>query len=1709
LSPTNASEQQILGVLSSYDQRKAAEASKPQQNQGPIGGGVFGTILNNVLKPLEFLDKGRRIVTLGAEELAEAIGGREFASQVDPKTGKVLDTRSNWDKINDPRYGVGQLLGGTVGNITPWKGDDEWLNRISGFVGDVALDPLSYVSGIGGAVTKGGIALNKANRAGLAARALDAGNSATDVERFVRRGAGAVSDDFLSSIGAQRSAIRFNGPLASRNHISVKGPSSGPGLSVLATPGRVGDIARNTAPGRRMAALRTPKGLEESFDRLFHASGAMTTPGAANRVAIENATRVAQNTFKQVGAESLKPLRQKLQRLRDANKALIVDSVETGTPFADEALEALRGEYVKFLDELWVKAEAAGLNIAKRENYSPHILTRDAAKWLRNNGEQANRVGLVTEDLYHPSGVTMRRQFQPGQTIEVNGTPVRFDPGQPVTIEQVNRKFRDAGLNFDFYEHDPAIALEKYLDMLSSDVGQAVGIMSRAGKGSIRELTDEEMAMLGQSVLLRGGGKVQDGDIDEIRRQLGVEAPAGQPEILTAQPSMRVEPQRTKGGKTKLTQQGKTRLARGVTEADAENLDIEPLVRWADPIDETREYNKAMAAQAAEQSRRTGLVMDDTADTVDRLLTGTARDVQQQLTKSFEEARSTMYAARRKVIEMIEQVRSKNLQGEQLESAIAQIDRVMEDIANDIPAMDQALARAQDRARSQAIRQERDKLVKEYERLTAQIDDLRQGMRSGRASWLSSRADDLDAATRAPVEQARKAHDEAREAAADRVGLNQAIQARQKAIDEAGFARAQVDRGKTTQKRLDALVAKVKNLDDKVGRLSREVDADAAVVAAKRELSNAERHAARVPSTGAGTPNVKPPKLVGKEAEILTGSQPIAPPPPRAGELDDLLSQQARLGEREVALREAIDAGKEAVEKSKPVTAANKKVLAARGPKNQAALKKAEANLAAARRAEAETRGLPAMVSEYEKVKQQLNQANRRISQIDEYSFNSKSVFADEAAATRRKGATPDQVAAARKATRETMERNLDPGAQRRAEQLRAEANEAAGAGPRLIPGLAAQRDEIGQELTGIVNDPAVREAATQRGVDRLTKPIRDRQAEPRYNAALITGEDGFGRKLTGRRKAYAAELAEINKSLGDSYRILDEALTNRAAADEVFAESQRLVNKVNREVLGELDEGGQPLLANAPSRVEGMDAYERATLANVDALNSIIDASDLPIDVKVTAQHYLNQAIEAQEELRRLDLTQKRWESMREAGKRGELGRVVEAILDDGWSIPYPHLVGDNIAMSDELHRSFQQVRSAAFHKDFWPVIDTFTNLFKTYATLTPGFHVRNAMSAAFVNSAEGVPLKTQMRGARLMAAFRRADDPGAWLAKQDEDVRQAFEAAFGSGIGGRYTERGIGERGSARYKLSEKLFSNPVTRGGQWLGGMVEGSVRLPVALDAIAKGGSVEDALIRVTHRHFDYSQVSQFDEVAKRFIPFWTFMSRNLPLQMTMMYTQPRTFAKYNSFIRNARGDDEPGTPTYFAQTDAFRFGNASLGGLPMYLQPDFAHSRLDEDIEKILNITQNPGRMLSDFNPLLTAPIEFTTGKDIYTGRTFRDDDVRTTGLLETPIMLAAMASGNTKKTPEGNVAVEERFINMMRSLIPAYDRSVRLAPGAVTGDADRDANNRQLESYLRFFGFPVRQLSPEQQRAALRSGVSDQRREADLRRALALIDANS
>jgi hypothetical protein len=361
-------------------------------------------------------------------------------------------------------------------------------------------------------------------------------------------------------------------------------------------------------------------------------------------------------------------------------------------------------------------------------------------------------------------------------------------------------------------------------------------------------------------------------------------------------------------------------------------------------------------------------------------------------------------------------------------------------------------------------------------------------------------------------------------------------------------------------------------------------------------------------------------------------------------------------------------------------------------------------------------------------------------------------------------------------------------------------------------------------------------------------------------------------------------------------------------------------------------------------------------------------------------------------------------------------------------------------------------------------------------------------------MNTADDVPLLAQARGAKVWTQFMWAHKQGRgleFLEAQTPQMREAIKAVAASGAGGRYGEAGFADAGSSARKLWQIINSNPVTRGSQHLGEWVEGGVRLGMAMDSIAKGSSAETALQRISRIHFDYAQVSKMDKKMKQLIPFWTYYSRNLPLQIQMMYTQPKAYSWFMSAVGSAPQDEE-WTPEYWKQPGNFNTGKQLASGM-LYGNFDMPFSRSAEQIEDLVQLTQGDWQgSVSQFNPWFVSPAEWMSGQDFFTGARYDRNDPdsyqKLNGILGWAI--STLGTVTNQNDPAGRTYTP--FTNMIRSVLPMVDRSARMDPTGKIFDVEGQQSKEPMwASYARFGGAPIRVLTPEVQKSAQKSDYYD------------------
>ena len=476
-----------------------------------------------------------------------------------------------------------------------------------------------------------------------------------------------------------------------------------------------------------------------------------------------------------------------------------------------------------------------------------------------------------------------------------------------------------------------------------------------------------------------------------------------------------------------------------------------------------------------------------------------------------------------------------------------------------------------------------------------------------------------------------------------------------------------------------------------------------------------------------------------------------------------------------------------------------------------------------------------------------------------------------------------------------------------------------------LLDTLGKNRQRIQAEID---NTKRIAEDATVATSEALIE-VRDQISLVVKNVQAVIDEKG---KVTGPRVKNDANMATIESS----NKWLDEALA--------MTDPDQYTDRVGvTDVAGDLVNGTSEAAKFAYLFKMNYTPEQQATAALVAKAHSIEGRMLTAVENK--------QAVEA----------------MVRGARDMKFPAIMKQQIEEGWkeisnsgiAVPQP--------VADAMQRIMRLDKPDEWRK-FWSAWDTYTDVFKAYATLSPRFHVRNGLSATLMNYSDGVSTKSMIDGVKYWREFK--NNPSGWLdnvpEKERKMVAEAVMSTHASGAG-QYAEFKIGTKGTR----------NRVVQTSQKIGTTVEGSVRLGMAIDTLRRGGSFDEAVARINRVHFNYSDVSKVDGYAKKVIPFWTFMSRNIPLQMQQMWLKPRMYAIYGSAVRNFNdNDDNAIVPSYMMDSGAFK--SPIGGGL---ITPDMPWVSAQRDIMNLAS----PKGWISSSTPALKVPVELYSGEQSFSG----------------------------------------------------------------------------------------------------------------------------
>jgi hypothetical protein len=531
------------------------------------------------------------------------------------------------------------------------------------------------------------------------------------------------------------------------------------------------------------------------------------------------------------------------------------------------------------------------------------------------------------------------------------------------------------------------------------------------------------------------------------------------------------------------------------------------------------------------------------------------------------------------------------------------------------------------------------------------------------------------------------------------------------------------------------------------------------------------------------------------------------------------------------------------------------------------------------------------------------------------------------------------------------------------------------------------------------------------------------------------------------------------------------EKMFNRAAASFDAASALAGTRDQWEEVVGvlyrsELDEV-RGLLTSVPKVSAGYDANVQ-WLSKVQRTLDEIEALDIPEGQKdildrVFTQLFAEEGHLAKIEAMELDLSTVK-ELERLVAENLMQGAWVPD-LEDGWKVlKNLHVqIGPEIAAQvDSIYKGLseefmEKLKDPSYRGLLADLYQQATAYFKGTALLTLGYTVRNAVTATFNNAVLGVSPAQMKRGTEfaynvwrygLDEAFNKIED-----AAEREVMKQSYRA-FQMGGGSTVLDEVIPRVGRSSYRYSRGLvgvgmdaadrvfrpFAGRASAGSRRLNENVEMAMRMGMAINGIERGLDPLAAGARISRVQFDYTQLSKLDETMKMFIPFWTFASRNIPLQMVNQVLRPGFYQAYDAMVE-AGGEYDEGIPFWRARTNPVRlpFGN-------WYLDLELPFQNVGADLEEMTSLRGLVGMA----NPFIRFIPEMIYGERIAFGEPIPySEEYRKAGITDLPA-LPFFAKG-----AEGNLMVQPSKIEPIMGLLPALQNIQRYG-AAVTGAIGQD-----------------------------------------------------
>lgn len=668
----------------------------------------------------------------------------------------------------------------------------------------------------------------------------------------------------------------------------------------------------------------------------------------------------------------------------------------------------------------------------------------------------------------------------------------------------------------------------------------------------------------------------------------------------------------------------------------------------------------------------------------------------------------------------------------------------------------------------------------------------------------------------------------------------------------------------------------------------------------------------------------------------------------------------------------------------------------------------------------------------------------------------------------------------------------------------------------------AAARMVLEQEFVRLFPDVDV--PADVREVARQIVVARQADVPPPVVSAAVTAQMDPALVRTGLPQGEPQTVGAASKELVQQQRALEKAretMLDEVAKDPVARQYNQLVDAQSY-LASQLDQAralgadADEWLTNVgPRYVQQIDEVTEALSERpvrgaaadevalwVEKVRSTLDGLDaaaFPPESRDALERVLVQLFAGEADLARLEAVQNVTEGMLAKVADAQVGAAIADDVLAGWTVLENLGVQVSPEVMASLRAGVERMRDPAEWNKLIRAHNAYLRFMKAYAVATPGFTVRNALSAMFMNAVAGVDVQAMLDGVQFATrVLSNRRGVNAALDAVPASERQLYETAYemfaGAGGGQVLDDAFPMIRGRA-----SRAYNNAYTRAFRTFNENVELAVRMGMSLDSARKGFSVAEGSARIARYQFDYSDLSRLDEYAKLIIPFWIFASRNIQLQMVSQLLRPGLYRAYNRVRENDANEQDPLLSPWLRARDTI-----SLGG-GTYLNLDLPQVGVQEQIEML----SDPWRLASMMSPLARSGFEAWQERQFATDIPYSDRP-SVAGVTDYPAVVLDQLL-NLIRQPEdvvpsrdveGRTLVSDYAQQTVGNVLPPVQQLQRILSPIVAGVGGEEAaeqfggptryRSRDIGTTLGgYLGIPIVQLTPEQRASTARGLIRD------------------